>query len=298
MNLLPFEREELVAAAVAPKARAKGWVRVDCPLCPHERGDEDRRQSLGLNFSTGGYNCFRCGSTGWVMPSLLDREDWEDDPVTRAPVAPPDPVEVVPGLVELYSELGLAMQPLDPIRSYLTGRGIEPEILREVGASAAPAGKLAGYAIIPIRDPYDDLAPWRGWFARDTTGTKKLKHRYARNMIRHGLLWNGSAIFAKTDEPVMVCEGILDALPYWPNAVATLGKPLHTHLDEFRAANRPVVVCLDGDSHGEGWAYAHKLRFLGVRASHVRLPAAQDPNSVERDWLIERVREAAEKIDL
>ena len=89
----------------------------------------------------------------------------------------------------------------------------------------------------------------------------------------------------ETDEPVMVVEGCFDALPYWPDAAALLGKPGEAQVRSLLEAKRPVVVVLDGDSWEEGMMLSMDLELQGQRSGYVRLPPKQDPNSVDHNWL-------------
>lgn len=244
--------------------------------------------ALEDNLLTG--NCFKCGTTGWLLPQLMDLQEWEveDVDVER------EPPQLATGFVPLYHGDGLGSSALEPARAYLRRRGITDEIGEAADIGTAVWGWLSGYVIVPIPNYENPEAPWKGWFARDYTGFKEQKHRYPKRMSRLDTLWNEQALWERTDEPVIVTEGILDALPYYPDGVACLGKPIDAHVQLFLRAQRPIVMCLDGDAHEEGWAYAMKLRFLGLRAFSVRLPPNQDPNSVDPQWLREQVQNAVE----
>lgn len=244
--------------------------------------------ALEDNLLTG--NCFKCGTTGWLLPQLMDLQEWEveDVDVER------EPPQLATGFVPLYHGDGLGSSALEPARAYLRRRGITDEIGAAADIGTAVWGWLSGYVIVPIPNYENPEAPWKGWFARDYTGFKEQKHRYPKRMSRLDTLWNEQALWERTDEPVIVTEGILDALPYYPDGVACLGKPIDAHVQLFLRAQRPIVMCLDGDAHEEGWAYAMKLRFLGLRAFSVRLPPNQDPNSVDPQWLREQVQNAVE----
>ena len=89
-----------------------------------------------------------------------------------------------------------------------------------------------------------------------------------------------------TEEPAIVVEGVFDALPYFGRALAVLGKPSPWQVEALAATQRPIAVVLDGDAWEQGWALANKLQLAGVRAGSVRLPAGEDPNSVDRNWLL------------
>jgi len=275
-----WDQAEKVAKAFAGHT-SRGWIRVNCPLCVR-----DYKMSLGLNTKTGGYNCFKCGSKGWLPPTLRDLVP-DDQP------AKPEPEKVVmtlpDGFIEIYSEPGWSASSFDNAREYMRRRGISDSICAGVGVGGVLRGWLAGRVIIPIIE--DDQV--RGWVARDYTKTALRPYMYPTGMSRHGTLFNAMALREETDEPALIVEGCFDALPYWPDACACLGKPLSTHIPLILAARRPVIISLDGDAWEEGWAFAMKLRHLGGRVGFVKIPAGEDPGSVDPTWLREKARAAA-----
>jgi hypothetical protein len=103
------------------------------------------------------------------------------------------------------------------------------------------------------------------------------------------MLYNHKALHLEADGPAMVVEGVFDALPYWPNAAAMLGKPSIWQVQAMSCSSRPVVVVMDGDAHEEGWALAQVLRFNGIDAKALRLPPKTDPND-DPTWVKEEIR--------
>jgi DNA primase len=110
-------------------------------------------------------------------------------------------------------------------------------------------------------------------------------------MQRGEVLYNHTALHVETERPVMVVEGVFDALALWPHAVAVLGKPSHFQVDALASAKRPVAIVLDGDAWQEGYALAMRLRLAGQRAGSVTLPPKTDPDEVDRAWLEAAVAE-------
>jgi len=280
-----WEEAEKVARAFAGHT-AKGWIRTNCPL------HEDYKESLGLNTKTGGYHCFKCGIRGWIPPELRDLLpiDEEDD---DKPAEPPKVMTLPEGFIRIYEEPGLSAQIFEPARNYMRGRKnpISDSICAAVGVGAVLSGWLVGRVIIPLYD----RGTVKGWVARDYTKRASLPYLYPKGLDRSSTLFNMDALLVETDEPLLICEGCFDALPYWPDAVACLGKPIEAHIKLFRQAKRPLVVTLDGDAWEEGWAFAMKLRhILGRHVGFVRLPADEDPGTIDPNWLREKARAAAQ----
>jgi hypothetical protein len=279
-----------------------GWERAACPRCFDIEGHEDTKLSLGYNAATGGYNCFRCGMKGSLPHHWRSRlEEMEADPTAIKEVV--RSVEAAHGYVPIFSGAGEQLPMFDPHRSYIVrpktekidgvkGRGMSWETAESMRIGAASTGPLARRVIIPIPNYAEPLKPWNGWVARDWTGRAKMPYRYPSGMSREGLLFNESALWVETEEPVFVVEGVFDTTLLYPNAVSCMGKPLQSHLPKLRAARRPVVMCLDGDAWEEAWAWAMTLRHVGCRAGSIRLPPKTDPDEVPIQWLMDQAKRA------
>jgi len=285
----PMRDEYELVQRVFSGVTGAGWIRACCPMCESKTGKPDKRGGLGYNTRTGGYNCFKCGSTGCLPQNM--REELPFTPPDVAFLLQFEPVEVANGYIPLFEEPGLSAQSCEDARAYLRGRGLKDAALAEARVGTGLWGKLRGRVVMPIFDPQTTkIGAWSGWVARDYTGTAERKYLYARAMKRDKMLYNVQALSVVTDRPVYVVEGSLDAISLWPDAVAVLGKPLESQVEILAAAQRPIVVCLDGDAWTEGWALSMKLKLLGCRAGNIRLPPRVDPDEVEREWLDEQAR--------
>jgi len=259
------------------------YVRATCPFCPYLVGKEDRRMSLAFNMKTQWYRCWRCSTKGRVekVPDYLLRLEV----VEQVSVETFDPPEE---FVQFDGEENPLLYGV-PL-AYLRSRGISDRIVHEAKIGACLRGFLAYRVVIPILARNGHT--WLGYSARDWTNRSPLRYRYPKGMQRGKILFNSAALDADSQEPIIAVEGVFDALPYWPHAVAFLGKPSHEQVDLLYETARPIVVVLDGDAHREAWALATKLKLAGLRAAMVRLPPKSDPNDVDRRWLVNQAREA------
>jgi len=264
----------------------QGWYRANCPYCEQSTGKADRRQSLGIKPSISFFSCFKCGVRGRlpddeaVMQSFEPVVKEDGDAVFTAP----------PGFEAFDSDDAWTSVFLAEPREYLLRRGIDRRTIVSAGIGACVFGKLAGRIVVPCFDL--DGETWLGYSARDWTNKLELRYKYPYGMQRERFLYNQGALYKDTSDPVLIVEGVFDALPYWPDAVACLGKPgeNHKHLLEDEAITRPIAVCLDGDAHEEGWALSERLRLSGRLTGHVQLPPCTDPNTVDREWLRSEAR--------
>jgi DNA primase len=262
--------------------------RANCPFCPTEVGKYDTRTSLAFNVVTAWYQCWRCGTRGKLreVPEhiLLEAQGLSDNEVKR--------MELPSATYELAGDDSVSLR---GARKYLRKRGISEAVWKEADLRGCTDGWLdktyfGKRIIVPVR--LRAASSVVGFVARDWTNKQKLRYRYPKGMARGKFLFNQAALFVKTEEPLLIVEGVFDALPYWPNAVACLGKPSEDQREIMLEATRPLVVALDGDAHDAGWALGLWLQFQGMAASSVRLPPKSDPNDVDRQWLIDAAREA------
>ena len=243
------------------------WIRFTCPFCYERTGKADKRESMGYNRESGVCHCFKCKKKlkldVYEVNKILGKRISMPEVRHYSPeeaAQPPEkftPLWCKPGIDDLW---------LKPARDFLDKRGISRDIWGQVGIGACAFGKQATRIIIPIRNK-DDTA-WAGWVGRTWHNNTNLKYIYSKGFRRDSHLLNHSAIYIETDEPVLIVEGSLDALPYWPHGVAVLGRPAKNHLNLLKHSRRPIAVCLDGDAWQEGWAFAQKLKLQKKYSFH------------------------------
>lgn len=279
MAFLSSDSELVVSALDGRVASASGWTRANCPLCMLRRGTRDRRLSLAVS-EAGWFICHRCGATG-----RLDRRAVGVQRRTRPAVELGcDPPE---GFAPLCSPVGADSLALEPARRYLVGRGVASGIWLRAGLGATVSGPARNRIIAPVFSA--DGSKWLGWVGRDWTGRSLRKYLYPSGMQRAALVYCEHLLDLPTREPLLVVEGVFDALAFWGSAVALLGKPSSQQVARLSRSRRALIVALDGDAWREGEALSLRLSLRGARAVFVRLPPGEDPGSIGR----ERLRNAA-----
>jgi len=279
------DQELALTAFVGAVRSSTGWYRAPCPFCAARIGKPDRHRSFSILEGEWVYHCFRCHVVGHLSSAptgfehVIARSQWDVTQETEKPadLGPPE------GFCELSCEPGLTALSFAPARKYLSRRRVSKSICRAVGIGATLAGKAAHRIIVPIAG--GDGVTWLGWSGRALGSGSNLKYLYPRGMQRGFLLFNGGAIHAKTDIPLIVVEGVFDALPHWPHAVACLGKPTRAQYEILCETTRPIVVALDGDAWEEGEALSMRLKLAGKRAAFVRLSPKTDPGNLSREDL-------------
>lgn len=264
----------IARAARDARPTGAGWARGLCPVCEERTGKADKKGSWSISLTTGFWVCWKCSARG----VLRDRGPLVE--VEEAP--PPPPMRLPAGFLALGEGPGASALVTEPARRYLAGRGLTPEAIRTAGIGAVPDW---GRVVLPIWAPGPTF---KGWVARAYVPTDRT-YLYPKGFSRADTLYNEAALDVASNEPVLVVEGVFDALAWWPDAVAVLGKPSHWQEDRLTTSRRPVAVVLDGDAWREGWALAMLLRLRGQTAGCVKLPAGADPDEIPG------LREAARK---
>ncbi len=275
---------DVIALELAEQVRGGGiWRRTHCKFCELWHGlTWDHRGNFCLNTETGYYHCWRCNTRGY-LPGYSPPESDETEDAPLSGIEPP----------EGFIALGEEDRRLTQARSYVLGRGITKQTALRAGLGACVRGPFAGRIVVPIYDVDD--RKWIGWSARLYVQPKHErvpKYRYPDGMPRARILYNSAALHEDTDRPLLVVEGVFDALPHYPDAVALLGKPSPQQLDQLCETERPLVIALDGDSWVEGYWLAKQLSFrAGIKARSLKLPPREDPCSVA-PWVRARMAEA------
>lgn len=265
----------LVDAILATRPGVTGFVRVTCPFCPYVYGKPDRRRSLRHNPDTGAYRCYRCGTYG--------RLDTEDSPSRSTQPLPEIQIEPPDGFVLMTEELERTSIGGFQAGQYLRSRGFFPRAWESLGIGACLHGAYYGRVIVPVKDGDS----WLGWVGRVWTKKAPLPYIYPPGMRRGEFLFNQAALAEKTVLPVLVVEGVFDAMHLWPHGVAVMGKPTPKQKDLLLASPRPVVWVLDGDAWEEAWSLTAEFRLLGKETGFVKLPPRKDPDEYPAAWILE-----------
>ena len=236
----------------------------------------DRKRSLSYQALTGCYKCFRCGASG--------RAEFTEGAETYEPR-----IEIIKQpdcFYDLSQEPGRTSLDCAPFRKYVFTRMSE-RVLSQTHVGACLAGNMDGRVIVPMFA--NDGTTWCWYVGRTINPGVSKKYLYPRGS-RKGIIYNHAALLVETDEPVIVTEGCFDVFPFWPNAVALLGKVTEEQYEALLVARRPVCVVLDGDAWQEGAMLALRLQMCGQRATALKLEPKKDP-----DDCVEEVRYLARR---
>lgn len=274
-----------------------GWWRGDCPYCEDKLGTPGDKGNFAVNADSGAWMCWRCDERGRDrgIPELLGSGKRQAQAARQ--VLRDEAVQPPEGFISLADPSARAARSLAVVFEYLGERNLRARTITEADIGYVPFGACQqrmwyDRIVVPVRDPQTGV--WRGYVGRDRVGSQlRPKYMYPSGMKRGELLFNEAALYIETSEPVIVVEGVFDALPHWPRAVACLGKPTQDQRAMLRKARRPIAVALDRDALHESWALAATLRLDGVRATRVLLPNVyKDPGEMPPAELRQLAHEA------
>lgn len=295
-----FDTSEAVRNAVIDAVYTPGskFARIECPVCLDRTGKQDRRKSLSFNLERGSYQCFKCHVEGrvhgWAGDDGPARDDAEDENDTLQQDAPG--VDPPAGYMPLWEGPATQTPIAAPALAYAEKRC--PRSLwrqLQIGACLMAGEKLYGRVVIPVLDTQDR---WRGWVARSWQKTSSFPYYNMPGPWAGEVLFNPAAV-ESTDPscPMIVSEGVFDAIHLWPHAVGVLGKPTPAQVELILQARRSIAVVLDGDAWVEGLALAQVLRLEGIKAGSVRLPPRTDPDHFSAAQVHQWARECLEVED-
>lgn len=302
LHLSRDERTAIIEGMLGNGRAAPGsaWIKLRCAFCPIVVGKEDSGRSFAYNRASSGYICFRCGVKGYleggterfahipIGPTDTQLKALREPPLGYFPIWPGTPGFESPGAADARAHLEKRGIPKELwTRAQIGYSSVKWEITKdENGADKAKYNLAYGRVIVPFLGD----GGWMGWSGRSVLKDAQKSDKYRLQKHPDFVFYNHEAIYETTSEPVYVVEGVMDALAYWPNAVAVCGDVTEHQLDVLALARRPVVFVPDGDAWEKGLARMCRLRLDDVVCGCVRLPPKKDPDEVDRYALWEAAR--------
>lgn len=280
-----FFQQEIEEALVDARPSSNGWSRANCPVCEMSGHSKDTKLSLGIHES-GGWHCFRCLNSGFIgekssEPTIEPILPIEEDELPSIDL----PDEFIP----LWGNGARESIRLRVPVTYLLSRGFDEDIWEKAKIGVCLNGFYFDRIIVPVFDFSGEKT--LGFVARLWRKEKEdeLRYRYPKGMKRGSILYEEHLLYEVTDEPLLIVEGIMDALSFYGRACALFGKPSAKHKQLLLKANRPLAIMLDADAFPESWALSSWLKLEGKQANVIKLPPGQDPNTVNKDYVQEQI---------
>lgn len=263
-----------------PKPSTKGNYAFHCPFCKHHK------PKLEIDPKTGFYHCWTCqpATKGRNLVSLLKKLHASSAQISEMRSYFPDgkgdvddksyapvqlPKEFIP-LAQKSSKL-----PYRQAKAYLDRRGITEEDILKYNIGYCETGKYANSVIIPS---YDRNGRINYFISRSFEKDPARKYN-APSCNKNELI--GFEYFINWRVPVILCEGIFDAIALRRNAVPLFGKtiPKALMMKLVESDVKTVYLALDNDALKEALKYSVDLLNLGKDVYLVELED-KDPSEI------------------
>ena len=252
-----------------------------CPFCNHHK------QKLQVNTETQKWHCWTCNSGGKKLTSLLRKLDVDRKTISvireiygDSNWTPQQEDAETKVFIQLPKEfISLAEEPkgFNPeykhAMFYLTQRGIGMKEIVKYNIGYCKDGLYGRRVIIPS---YDTNGQLNYFVSRSYYPDEKMKYKnppISKNIIgfESQINWN---------EPIILCEGVFDAITIKRNAIPLLGKFPSKQLVEkiFMSGVTDIVISLDSDAMNEALRASEYFRKQGI---NVKLMQLKDKDASE-----------------
>ena len=245
-----------------------------CPFCNHHK------QKLQVNTETQKWHCWNCNSGGKKLTSLLKKLDVDRKTISIIreiygdsnynPLTEDADTKVFIQLPKEFISLAEEPKGFNPeykhAMFYLTQRGISMKEIIKYNIGYCKDGLYSRRVIIPS---YDSNGQLNYFVSRSYYEEEKMKYKnppISKNVIclESQINWN---------EPIILCEGVFDAITIKRNAIPLLGKFPSRQLVEkiFMSGVTDIVISLDNDAINEALKAGEYFRKQGINVTMMYL---------------------------
>lgn len=271
-----------------------------CPFCKHHK------KKMSVNFSINSFKCWVCDSRGKNIYRLirkfgnyqqrqkylelqgrLDLTEFEDIFKELNEVEVKQTVELPKEFISLCNR-HLPVHSRGPLE-YLRTRGIGKHEILKWKIGYCKEGRYAGRIIIPSINTNGDC---NYFIARSYIGSD---YRYLNPPCGRDIVFN--SLMIDWDEPVVLVEGVFDAIVVGDNSIPILGSTLREDSRLFQALaihDTPVYVALDPDAEKKAQWIIRSLMKYDLEVKKINLEHYEDIGSMSRATFQEKLKNAEE----
>ena len=157
---------------------------------------------------------------------------------------------------------------------YLNKRGITKEDILKYGIGYCEDGLYSGRIIVPSYNSSGDLNYFVGRSFYDT------KLKYKNPPVSKDIV--GFELFVNWDEPIVLVEGVFDAIAIKRNAIPLFGKTIPKSLEMKIVENnvRNIYISLDNDALTDALKICERFMKQGRNVYMIDIPNGKDPSSI------------------
>ena len=261
--------------------RARDNYAFHCPFCNH------RKPKLEVNMATSedGFNpweCWVCETKGKTIRSLLKQLKTPREQAQEVLKYLPKGAEVEYKQLSIV-ELPKEFQPLwnasttsviaNTVRRYLYDRGLTDNDFIKYSIGYCTTGEYGGRIIFPSYSASNQL---NFFVARSFDGNY---FKYKNPEVSKDIIFYENLI--NWNEPIILCEGVFDAVAIRRNVVPVLGKSISKQLLKKLITSKvnDIYIALDKDAFKKALQYCEQFIKLGKRVYLVELDE-KDPSEM------------------
>ena len=282
------------------KKTARGNRSFHCPFCNHRK---PKLEIKVVDSPDGSYpwQCWVCGTKGRTIQSLLRhlnlsgpeaREilqyvrksgDQEEKQVVAKALRLPEEFEPL----ELASKTSVYA---NRVRSYLYGRGLTETDFIRYGIGYCVTGKYEDHIIVPSYSENNVL----NYFVARNINPGAYRHYTNPEAKKDEIICFENLI--NFDKPLILCEGVFDAMSLRRNAAPLLGQNISSALMKriITSSCPDIYICLDRDAQKRALNHCETFLNMGKRVFFV-VPPKKDSSETGFE-LMTRVLQTAEEL--
>ena len=267
------------------QATSKGNYAFKCPFCTHHKNKMEislRTTEKKENF----WHCWVCGAKGKTLLSLFKKIKAPSSKIAELNIL------VVPNKKDKITEQGAAELPKEFISltasvedkiaqieakhalKFLKNRGITTDDIIKYNIGFCKEGPYAERVIIPS---YSDLGQLNYFIARAYKDSDR-KYKNPPIAAKEAI---GFELYINWDAPIILVEGMFDALTIKRNVIPLFGKVLHDKLMKklVESSVNRIYIALDNDARRDALKQAEKLMSYGKEVYLVEMEG-KDANEI------------------
>lgn len=268
------------------KSTSRGNYSFFCPNCNHQK------PKLEVNLNTGSYQCWICGTQGFrgkSIKSLFNKIKATPEHIRELALVLPSsksfkaqesfnliflPKEFIPlsveGLDNKYNNILL-----NQAKKYANSRNITNQDILKYNIGFCPSGPYENRLIVPS---YDENGILNYFIARDFT--ENLSQKYKNPPVKNEDVI-GMEFFINWKQPIILCEGMFDALTIKRNCIPLFGKNISVALMKKIVTSevKKIYIALDQDALKDALRYCEEFMNYGKEVYLVQLDG-KDASSI------------------
>jgi DNA primase len=264
---------------------SKGNVAFKCPFCTHHKN------KMEINFNTTSkrenfWHCWICGAKGKTLLSLFKKIKAPQGKINELNILivpakkdnhTSDILEFPKEFISLSSTIDDKIAQIEAKHAikFLKKRGITQDDIIKYNIGFCKEGKYEGRVIIPS---YDEDKKLNYFIARDYKDASPQKYKNPPVSAKDVIGWE---LYINWNAPIILVEGIFDALTIKRNVIPLFGKVIHGKLMEklVKSSVNRIYIALDADARRDALKQAEMLMSYGKEIYLVEIEG-KDANEI------------------